>query len=179
MKLSTEQLANIFAERIGKNVMITYNDPDLKNLNGEVEIDSVSKECVSFANHADYYFSKDAENEIEIKLILTPLKKISDEDCKVLVQLKSSLYLYPEIFDMSGSRGKTFGFNFEFQYASSARRRRNYQYWNNMELPQIQYLKRRGYDLPEFFEINHPGNGKTLIELGIAIDNTTIERRKQ
>jgi hypothetical protein len=41
----------------------------------------------------------------------------------------------------------------------------------------FQYLIQKGYAVPTFIEVGHPLNGKTPIELGIAIDSTTINQQ--
>lgn len=42
----------------------------------------------------------------------------------------------------------------------------------------FQYLIQEGYAVPLFFGVNHWANGKTAIELGLAIDKTTLNQSK-
>lgn len=47
--------------------------------------------------------------------------------------------------------------------------------WHKIRNDIYQYLVQKGYAVALFFGINHPLNGKTAIELGIAIDKTTLK----
>jgi hypothetical protein len=102
------------------------------------------------------------------KLLLTPLSEITDEDA---IEVAKILYPKSPITDsgMKGS-GKT-AIMWLFHYKDSLTRSVNY----GLSILEVyQYLIQKGYAVPLFFGIDHPANGKTAIELGIAIDKTQI-----
>lgn len=59
------------------------------------------------------------------------------------------------------------------------------EYWLGLSCPfagtmqsildAYQYLTQCGYDLPQFIGVGHPDNGKTLIQMGLTIDSTTLK----
>lgn len=96
------------------------------------------------------------------KLLLTPLSKISDEDA---IEVGNIVYLdedkaYTGIKVLSYFTGdnELFGFGSDISPL--------------MAIEIIELLKRKGYAVPLYFESDHPLNGKTAIELGLAIDKT-------
>jgi len=97
-----------------------------------------------------------------IELLLTPLSKITDEDLVACYHLHSGLIGYDYTCD--------------FKPALEMAR-----HWINMDGEKTlcklthlsEYLRSKGYAVPLFFGLNHWANGKTAIELGIAIENKT------
>jgi len=94
------------------------------------------------------------------QLLLTPLSKITDEHLVACYHLHSGLIGYDYTCD--------------FKPALEMSR-----HWINMDgektlckLTQLsEYLRSKGYAVPLFFGIDHWANGKTPIELGIAIES--------
>lgn len=48
-------------------------------------------------------------------------------------------------------------------------------YWKSMHWLEYQFLVKLGYAVPLYIELGHPANGKTAIELDLAIDRTLIK----
>lgn len=96
------------------------------------------------------------------KLLLKPLTEISDEDAIEAANTEFGRFRKP---------------NEEYlKYNSSKFRRAIFEH-NQMRFVinnTVVFLQSKGCDVPVFIEPNHPDNGKTLIELGLAIDKTTI-----
>lgn len=106
-----------------------------------------------------------------VQLLLTPLDKITDEDAievaKILgreVELNEDLYPPNPMF-----RNKP-KLSDEERLTNIGKRELNSMGIIRSDIHQ--YLISKGYALPLYFSPNHPCNGKTAIELGIAIDKT-------
>ena len=91
-------------------------------------------------------------NTKRCKLLLTPLSAISDEDAEQVRKMEG----YSQDGDISIVKGLI--------------RQRVY----SLTHPTYIYLINKGYDTPLYFSPGHPCNAKTAIELGIAIDKTTL-----
>ncbi len=105
--------------------------------------------------------------EIELKqdfvqLVLSPLSKISREHAK-------GIY---EIFGITESEA---GYDTSIEAIKNCCIRDGFtalslfDFYGNISQV-FQYLTQQGYALPLFFSLNHWANGKTAIELGIAIE---------
>lgn len=99
----------------------------------------------------------------EVKLILTPLTKITDEHAIELAKMKCGrkeiihFYSKRELIELAKE---------EWIESSTV---------NLYGQPnQFQYLIQQGYAVPLFFGVNHWANGKTAIELGIAIEKQPL-----
>lgn len=92
-------------------------------------------------------------------LLLTSLSEISDEDARVLVSL-----VYPDA-KHDDAHNLLLGRSLVTRLING--------YIGNREAIVFQYLISKGYAGPLFFAPNHPCNGKTAIELGLAISSTT------
>jgi len=107
-----------------------------------------------------FWMNKVSNGETDTVLLLTPLSKITDEDLVACYHLHSGLIGYDYTCD--------------FKPALEMAR-----HWINMDgektlckLTQLsEYLRSKGYAVPLFFGLNHWANGKTPIELGIAIES--------
>lgn len=100
----------------------------------------------------------------DIKLLLTPLSKITDEDAIEVVKIMD-----PNAKDIYLSNGTI---HWEYEFVGE-------MFESAIEIGSIplatpfascQYLQSRGYDLP-----NYHLNGQTLIEANLALDKTLIK----
>jgi hypothetical protein len=103
-----------------------------------------------------------------IQLLLTPLSKISDEDAIEVAKL-DNFPTKKETPDPISIEKTKHGF-----IAKSSLYEQEYKQHGLMNYRQHQYLISKGYAVPIYFSPNHPLNGKNPIELGIAIDKTTL-----
>lgn len=103
------------------------------------------------------------------QLLLTPLSAISDEDACSVAEISgfrrdspSLLKFGKEIVTMIIYNATDF-----------------HSFWMSFDTHLVifiyQYLIQKGYAVPLFMEPRHPDNGKTAIELGLAIDKSTIK----
>lgn len=105
-----------------------------------------------------------------IKLLLIPLSAISDEDA---IQVAKLTYAMPypahtefEVYEnYFGHKVVSWGKGHWQKYAIDLKN-------NILNAFQNQFLIQRGYAVPLFIDVDHPDNGKTAIQLGIAIDKT-------
>lgn len=118
----------------------------------------------------------------DYKLLLTPLSAITDEDAiEVEFCPPSNFSKYQkEILEIKRYPD---GFNIDWRYVDTIADLNNDDGWSyignktyfhNLTWQQRDYLISKGYAVPLFIAPNHPNNGKTAIELGIAIDKTTL-----
>ncbi|MES2620205.1 MAG: hypothetical protein V4615_05065 [Bacteroidota bacterium] len=87
------------------------------------------------------------------KLVLIPLSSITDEDAIEVAKIHGS-------YSFDGRTFKVRGFK---DWLNSG---------GNIRYNMYQYLIQQGYAVPLFIAPNHPANGKTAIELGLAIEKT-------
>lgn len=161
-QLTNEEIVRVFAMYLGCKAWSEYHyvsNPDGDGghvYRGETEMDAET--IIDF----DCQYSK-------IKLCLTPLSGISDEHAIVLANIlkyKSEEYFikntgYTRIdavkkLLIEGSSGYYGGNALNITYA-------------------FQQIALWGYPVPLFFGLDHPCNGKNAIELGLAIDKTTLK----
>jgi hypothetical protein len=147
--LTNEQIARVFAMYMPVQVCIA--DEQFKqpiNLIGieESRVLKVRDEGIKLS------FVVNIEHS---KLLLTPLSAISDEDA---VEVAKMCQTYHDLTDES-VRLKAAAFGRRLTKAT-------------IEYRTYQYLIQKGYAVPLFIEVGHPDNGKSAIELGIAIDKT-------
>lgn len=106
------------------------------------------------------------------KLLLTPLYRISDEDAIEVAKIMEDGVPYK-----SYSVERTAKDNTAVWFAHWCvriyhdGRIKGSQALQYIDSRPFQYLISKGYAVPLFFAPNHWANGKTAIELGIAIDN--------
>lgn len=101
------------------------------------------------------------------KLILTPLSAIRDEDALEVAKIalpQTKLYEYLWFADNGKALVQTIAEGKES----------NYHYPDAIFITIFQYLIRKGYAVPLWIDVDHPYNGKTAIEIGIAADKTKL-----
>lgn len=141
-QLSKEEIAKVFAMYYGCEYQICIN---IKGKQVKEPIDyGVIKDI-----EQDLYLG--LENDDKEKILLTPLSSITDEHAG-------------DLWSIQGYEK----FNNEHTVKTVGR-------WledNNIGYDQYQFLISKGYAVPLWFGIDHWANGKTAIDLGIAIDKT-------
>jgi hypothetical protein len=105
-----------------------------------------------------------AAGQIEGQLLLTPLSEINDD--KIIL----ARIVYKGIPETGGYSLQDAAWWFlESLQGRQIRERRYCNIRASFANEGIQYLINRGYDVPLFFDVDHWANGKTAIELGVAI----------
>lgn len=154
MKLTTEEIAKVFAMYQGQYAHISGYGT-FKFVGGTNE-----KFWVYGKPQNHYYYN---DKDYTAKLLLTPLDKISDEHAIEVAKITGSRFLTDHDLKICGEsivKGRTWEFVDE-------------NIWGYF--PIIQQLILWGYAVPLFFGLNHWANGKTAIQLEIAIDKTTLK----
>jgi acyl-CoA-binding protein len=168
MNLNREQIARVFTMYIGCSCHDVYND-------------RVGEFSGLYVVNNEYYVQHKIGwtlRQDEIKLLLAPLSSITDEDAIEVVRLcgmpKNAEVLKviktPEHVEVEYRwKNKPAELNTKdgYSYSAIASGLRGDNKWEVRE-----YLIQKGYAVPLFIEPNHPDNGKTAIELGLAIDKT-------
>lgn len=125
-----------------------------------------------------------------LKLKLTPLIKITDEHAIEVAELiNEEKYITGETFkvikedekisifssEVIHESIKPFGYRYETKFYTDgyATPIKPYSLIRQMPFESYQYLISKGYSVPLFLEVNHWANGKTAIELNIAIEMPT------
>lgn len=122
-------------------------------------------------------------------LLLTPLSAITDKHAVELVEIikgekileKTKVIVEESIIKIYWSEilhesHKDYGYRYTATiYADLFTRTKNYGSSVKMDYEAYQHLIQQGYSVPIFISLNHPLNGKTPIELGIAIDKTVTK----
>lgn len=151
--LTNEEIARVFAMYLGCDFWLC------DNLEGNPVIEKVTSVVISEIEKGDWLGRDDRPGEL---LLLTPLELISDEDAAEVSEV-----FFPDgnIYDyLHGmATGKA------IVNSIKANRQTNTFYRHARVHDGFEYLKLKGYAVPLFFGINHWANGKTAIELGIAI----------
>lgn len=159
MQLTKEETAKVFALYLCCECSCVYDPPRRTLFLKSVSNDSLWCVLDLSANAGGYNCRFD-----QVKLLLTPLSAISDEDAI-------------EVAKMWGSLLKD---EFKPDYVRRVVKLHSVQIGKWLESwNMFQYFISKGYAVPLFFGINHPANGKTAIELGIAIDKTLILHTNQ
>ncbi len=153
-KLTNEERTRIFAMYIGSEFMYEGNEPD--------ELYGVMKDDVAYGSDADES-GEGIYSISDCKLLLTPLAKISDEHARALSEC-----CFPDGNQHDYLHGAPTGKAIVATIKSG--RQTNTFYPMARMYDCFQYLIQQGYAVPLFFGLNHWANGKTAIELGIAID---------
>lgn len=158
-KLTNEEIAKVFAMYLGCEVMLTE------------EPESINEPYVLEAVNIGGAFWTDADDEsggqeFELgKLLLTPLSKITDEHAELLIKhfLKlgiSNKDVWPvlvQIFDINVPCGNDLLLS-QFTVKELMEMEKQLILW--------------GYNIKLYFGIDHWANGKTALELGIAIEQS-------
>jgi hypothetical protein len=180
-QLTNEQIARVFAMYLPSKAL--WKDPDGDMV--DIKLNGVTKDVWKST-----WLGKTMWNGIEFlvpvenfKLLLTPLSAISDEDAIEVVKLCGMPKNAEVLKVVVGGRGnfveveykwknKVAELNLEDGYSYSAIAA-GLKYDNKWQVRE--YLIQKGYAVPLFIEPNHPLNGKTAIEIGLAIDSTTTK----
>lgn len=180
--LTTDQLSRIFGERIGQQIL----RPDGKTI---LKVEGLVRELIIFFEGGKITYGSLLHN----KLLLTPLEKISDEDAIQCCKLFNPTSFY--------SDKKWYVERFTKEQAGIAgvrvKSKKSYHYFeiltdgtieimdeetgdspvgvNPSQIFALEFIKQQGYDVPGFYGLSHPDNGRTLIDMGIAIDKETFK----
>lgn len=152
MELTTEQKARVFAMYIGQRVS-TPGRSYHPSYNG---IDKDGKAIMSPSTLADCHegtFSYD-----DFKLHLKPLSAITDEDAEDFITIRGSI-------NWKGPQDKEAVRKFVLAAIGPPIEQGFGFHWETHS-----FLLQRGYAVPCFISPGHPDNGKTPIELGLAIE---------
>lgn len=159
-QLTNEEKAKVAAMYLGCDVLIKED--------GESKFESILEGVnisPQYKGDVNIYYAKECGHLLrwsfdECKLILTPLDKITDQYKETIARICGSNFKGTYDLAICGEsivKGKT------FEVATE-------NIWTyNLA---IQQLIMWGYAVPLFFSLNHWANGKTAIELKIAIDKT-------
>lgn len=175
-KLVNEEKARIFAMYIGQNVRTESDRKAEKKLNQLTGVTNGRAELTksNFPYTQEVDFSK-------VKLLLIPLQDITDEDAVQVMQLEYTHVLngYETLKIERNDKGRI-TINFRWKHLDSKRNLDDgysYSSWatnfSTISKEEFQYLIQKGYAVPLFFGVNHWTNGKTAIDLGIAINKNS------
>lgn len=143
--LTNEQIARVLNLHSGCEIALYYED-DRTTPYERFILKAAYEECDCL------FIIEDGAHSYQpnlFNLFLTPLSAISDEDFTICAKMQFPLKKKVDAEEM---------FNQEHEM--------------NFRPLVFQYLIQRGYAVPLFIVPNHPDNGKTAIELGLAIDKT-------
>lgn len=177
IKLTNEEIARVFAMYLGCNFWLC------DNLEGNPVIEKVTSTIVSEIEKGDWLGYDNRPGEL---LLLAPLELISDEDAIAIACFEDTGYK-----KLNFSTYKKDGFNFLVEKENTnIKCSYNYKTWfydgvfdckykfsldiNTLNWKSYQLMLKKGYAVPLFFGVNHWANGKTAIELKIAIQNPSI-----
>lgn len=156
-KLTNEEIARVFA-------MYFNSDIQLHEIGESAfisRIESINRNNI-LAKEYNFILKWSFQ---EVKLLLTPLSKITDEHA-----IELSVCCFPDGNDYDYLHGAATGKAIVTTIKSG--RQTNTFYPMARMYDCFQYLMQQGYAVPLFFGLNHWANGKTAIELGIAIEAT-------
>lgn len=142
-KLANKEIAKVFA---------LYLPCEAKDRWGNKNITAVN-----FETNRVLYSENDWGNPEFWKLLLTPLDKISDEDAIEVAKVAEYYSEMQHLWDAADT-GRDI-----------VRDLFGNDIWFKNKIFIYQYLISKGYDVPLWFGIDHWANGKTAIELNIAI----------
>lgn len=159
-KITDQAAAKIFAMYLGCEVYDQFSNINNRtlvevNINGECLIKSKTKHNRSCS---------------EIKLLLTHLSSITDEDAIEVCKIDYDIFRNTGYSFKVGKKYKNEKVVFCIK-SDSQNEIIPIKLYSVSSLA-AQYLISKGYAVPIWLGINHPLNGKTPIELGIAIDKT-------
>jgi len=104
-------------------------------------------------------------------LLLRPLSAITDEDAIGLAKLYEPNSIEHEVSRLSAVC-------VDYTISASLPTHEDTLFieddWSGLSILAVQYLIQRGYAVPLFIAPGHPLNGKTAIEMGMAIDITSL-----
>lgn len=163
MKLTNEEIARVFAMYLGCDIEFVYNSPYVTWIRENRRANLIGVRGIAAVLNPirrNGKLDKNSENHLKVhlcKLLLTPLKNISDEDAIEVAKLKKK-NIYNE-GDEDAPKGRQGLLDYGYGIVIT----------KSFCHEGFQYLMQKGYAVPLFFKVNHWANGKTAIELGIAI----------
>lgn len=175
-KLTNEEIAKVFAMYLGCEIEnkpytgLPPSEKDYFTVIGKLIYCIPEKDerlvCVIQNKDAQGFDWDDRSHipDFDCKLLLTPLDKISDEDAEMtarVLKIKSDEYLAKSGEDWNRIKVVK-------RWIETGR----YMGEEFLDIFAYQYLISKGYAVPLWFGVEHWANGKTAIELGIAIDKT-------
>lgn len=107
------------------------------------------------------------DNVMDKKIILTDIKNITDEHA---VEVAKICGIKPEDIEYMVAQLLGFCRNHDIYYWIDL-----YRITPKESYSILQYLISKGYAVPLFFGLDHPCNGKTAIECGVAIEKSKNE----
>lgn len=168
-QLSNEEIAKVFAMYLG--CIIQHEDDQYAELIGVVNVDAhfIHEKTGSYG-YKDVRFTG--------KLLLKSLSEISDEDTIEAFKLQ-----YPAFVDCETIIVNEFDIIYLIPKRTLPTGKEKYYdriMFNvfGLHFSAMQFLISKGYAVPLFFAPNHWANGKTAIELGIAIPETTSHNQQ-
>lgn len=151
---TNEQLSKVFAMYLGCE--FKYDENEESNILESIAISGLVGDENRDESGEGWYGAQDC------KLLLTPLSAITDEDAIEVAKI-----YYGDDYKKKGV-GIDLIDHFRSGYQGDIIR---------VNLIQ-QYLIQKGYAVPLFIEVGHPDNGKTAIELGLAISSEELPNDK-
>lgn len=174
IKLSNEEIARVFAMYWGNEIVIESEQFKFPLPMQSIDIDMRQIKVRDEGIKLTFYVSiKDA------RLLLTPLSKISDEDVSIVASIawEGKYKSFDEANKYRFKRGvipsiENYGAIDELFICDNGNI--FFNTWRPINIFNCyQYLISKSYAVPLFFAPNHPANGKTAIELGIAIERNS------
>jgi len=168
MELTNQEIAKVFAMYLGSEVKVkaahfAANNNSKNNEGKTIMSPSILADC----HERTFQY-------LDFLLKLTPLSKISDEDAVQVAKILHSGLSSHIHFTVQKEDNRTdvwFGYNcVRIYHDGSIHYDNGNMHWANSDF--YQFLISRSYAVPLWHGIDHPANGKTAIELGIAIDRT-------
>lgn len=168
--LTQEEIAKVFAMYLGREVELqesAYQYLPNSLFNSTAITEGIIQDDVYLKINEESGYSLGIN---DIKLKLHSLDKISDDDAIEVAQMCGMANAEIIEHDENGISMKddSYGFWIGFRSGYLSMYKNNELYHQNVVLP-LQYLIQKGYAVPLFFGVNHWANGKTAIELDIAI----------
>lgn len=171
--LTTNEKAKVFAMYLGCDFLINVK-ADLKEKAKEFrpELLHYVENSKGYSECEKRVFGKEAlalYNLDYCTLLLTPLEKINDEEC---LFISSVVYTGKTPLKERVSMGRHY---VEYNFLNKPKNGSistilDREFGVKEAIIIYQYLFSKGYIIPLFFSPNHPANGKTAIELGLAMD---------
>lgn len=162
-QLTNEEIAKVFAMYFPCECRITNGNP-----NQVLFLQQLGSDFCNVGSHINHIGGY-RNNYTAVKLLLKSLSNISDEDAVEVAKFAfTEVVNHYQLIEI----GKDY-INYIFLGGSLSNRRSQDvdQFDVNHNFQIYQYLISKGYAVPLFFGVNHWANGKTLIELGHAIEN--------
>lgn len=170
-KITEIQTAKIFAMYIGCEIISPHPNEDGEELNGYLTgIHGELEAEVQYIENGDVWEHPGYHDYKNTKLLLTPLSSITDEDAIEICKIDYDIFRNTGYSFKVGKKLKNEKVVFCIK-SDSENEIIPIKLYSVSSLA-AQYLISKGYAVPIWLGVDHPLNGKTPIELGIAIDKT-------